>query len=574
MKEKKFSVYWRIRTLFFMALIPIAGISLIMIQVANTCVRRQGTEKMELQLAARVSSFDNELGRINSGLRFHVVNGEEAFLATNYHFLSSYQLGQKVSELNDRLNELSLISDCIEDISIYMPRIGRTVSLLHYYDDSISEKDMKRISAYHYEDNGNLYDNGKIRVHMVAPTSSGRTPLYVMEAVLSNRKILSFIKGGAEDETYALAGPDWIISGAGPDSLGEAVEKIRNQEEEYGSFIMDDFLFTYHRLVLCDGWMISYAKTDTLLEAARIFNFFTFIMLAVTVVVILIVVFLLSKDINRPFQQLLWLFGKVESGCLDVKTDYHFQDEFVMVFDQFDRMLLRIRMLLAQSVEREKELQKAEYRQLQAHIAPHFLYNSFNVLRHCVLMEDYETASEMTRLLGNYFQYMTYGGEQEAISLLEEYRHAQDYLEIQKIRFQNNITIRINDLPEMYHNFRVPPFVLQPLVENVFKHGIRDLPYTGQISVQVEKRKQELCLIVWDNGFGMDFQKLEELKKALREDKLIPGHSGLININRRLKILLGEMAELDVDSKKGIFFEAVIRIPVEVPIEEKEREND
>lgn len=452
----------------------------------------------------------------------------------------------------------------VSGILQFLPRIERSVSLLHYYNDSISEQDMKRISAYRYEDNGNIYENGKLRIHMVAPTSGNKTPLYVMEAELSNSKLLSFIRGGSNDEAYALAGPDWVISDPSEEDIQAAVEKIRQQTEEAGSFVLDHCLFAYRRLSLCDGWMISYTGTENLLESARIFNIFTVVTLLMTAVIILAVVFVLSRDIDRPFQQLLRLFGEVEAGSLEVKTDYQFQDEFVVVFDQFDRMIFRIKELLSQSVEQEKEIQRAEYRQLQAHIAPHFLYNSFNVLRHCVLLEDYETASEMTRLLGNYFRYMTYGGEQESISLLEEYQHAEDYLDIQKIRFQDNIVIEIDELPEKYHDLRVPPFILQPLVENVFKHGIKDLAYSGRISVRVMEGEKELDLLVRDNGAGMSIEALEQLKRAVNGEIFIPEHSGMVNIGKRLKILLGDEAGLFVDSEKNVFFEALIRIPLGV----------
>ena len=99
LKERKFSIYKKIRNLFFGALIPITAINIIMNQVANMRIQQQGAEKMEAQLASKVINFDNELGRINVGLRFHVLNGEEAFLATNYYSLSSYQLGQKRADL-------------------------------------------------------------------------------------------------------------------------------------------------------------------------------------------------------------------------------------------------------------------------------------------------------------------------------------------------------------------------------------------------------------------------------------------------------------------------------------------
>lgn len=562
LKERKFSIYKKIRNLFFGALIPITAINIIMNQVANMRIQQQGAEKMEAQLASKVINFDNELGRINAGLRFHVLNGEEAFLATNYYSLSSYQLGQKVAELNARLNELALISDCIEDVAVFMPHIERVVSFLNYYEDTITENDMERILQYRYKDNGNVYNNGKLLIHMVAPTSDEKEPLYIMEAALSNNKILSFIKGG-EDEGYALAGDDWVISEPAFDIPGPALEKIRRQTEESGSFVVEGALFCYHRLSLCDGWMISYTEISNLIAPVRIFHVFMFITLFVTIIVILLVICRLSQSVNRPFQQLLYLFREVETGTLDVKTNYHFKDEFAVVFEQFDSMISRIKELLSQSVKQGKELQLAEYKQLQAHIAPHFLYNSFNVLRHCILMEDYETASEMTGLLGNYFRYMTYSGEQESIPLLEEYRHAGDYLDIQKIRFQDNITVEMDELPEKYNYFRVPPFILQPLVENVFKHGIKDMAYAGCISVRVEETETKLCLIVRDNGYGISQQELEKLRRGIEGTEVLFEHSGLVNIGKRLKILLGEGAGLAVNSELNQFFEAVIYIPLE-----------
>lgn len=563
MKYKNFSIYHKICRLFFTALIPIVMINLVMIQVSNIRIKQQCMEKMELQLASKVTAFDDEMSRINSSLRVHMMDGSESFLASNYSKLSSWQLGQKVSELNDSINELALISGCIEDIVVYMPQIERAISLAHYYEDRITESDLQRVSKYRHEDNGNIYDNGKLRIHMVAPTTdSDQIPLYVLEAVLSDEKILSFIGSGFGGEYYALAGDDWVICGEEAEEMEKAVLQIRQQTDDAGSFVVDGSLFSYRRLSLYDGWMISCTEADTLMETTSIFTVFTVVTLFVTIAAIMVVIFMLSRSVNRPFQQLLGLFQQVESGSLDVKTDYQFQDEFKVVFDQFDRMISRIRELLTQSVEREKELQRAEYKQLQAHIAPHFLYNSFNVLRHCVLMEDYETASEMSRLLGNYFRYITYGDEEETIFLLDEYKHAEDYLEIQKIRFQDNILMEIEPLPETFSHLRVPPFILQPLVENVFKHGIKDMAYTGQISIYVEAKETELQVIVWDNGYGVNAHQLEVLQRAIDGGEAMPEHSGLVNIHKRLKIILGEDAGLSVESEPNTYFKTTIHIPL------------
>lgn len=125
-------------------------------------------------------------------------------------------------------------------------------------------------------------------------------------------------------------------------------------------------------------------------------------------------------------------------------------------------------------------------------------------------------------------------------------------------------------LPEAFHCFRVPPFILQPLVENVFKHGIKDMAYSGHISIKVEEKDKKLCLIVRDNGSGINMQDLEKLRNGINGSEILLEHSGLTNIAKRLKILLGNDAGLFVNSEKNLYFEAEIRIPFDKNIEDEE----
>ncbi len=561
MREPKFSLYKKLCVMFLIALIPVAAISLIMNQVGSQRVQQQSIEKMQMELFLKAQDFDNELQRINAGLNSHVLDGAEEYLGANFHAISSYELGQRVSELNKELGGLSIISDCIEDVAVYFPHIGRKLAVSRYYSDTISESDMQRISQYNYRDSGISYGDNSLWLHAVAPTSQGNVPTYILEVKMSKEKILSFLDD-TEDEHYLLMGSDWMIASVDSELVEPVLEDVRDLQNQSKSFIEAGTLFNYQRLALCDGWVVSCTKTFNLFQEANIFRFFIFAVLFITGTAMLVVTFWLSKSIHRPFRQLLSLFQEVKQGGLDVQTNYQFRDEFVVIFEQFDKMLDRIRKLIAQSVEQEKELKEAEYKQLQAHIAPHFLYNSFNVLRHCLLMEDYDSAEEMARLLGNYFRYITYSGEQSSISMLEEYQHMVDYLKIQQIRFQDKIEVEMDELPQEFYTLKVPPFVLQPLVENNFKHGVQNMTDGGKISVRISQKEKTLQMSVRDNGQGMASEDLEKLHRALQGKEVLAEHSGLVNINKRLKMLLGDEATLEVASEEGCFFEAVIRFPI------------
>ena len=144
----------------------------------------------------------------------------------------------------------------------------------------------------------------------------------------------------AGDAYYFLAGEDWTVCAASRIRfLKQLLRKSGFHRNLMEISCGGGKLFTYRRLALCDGWIVSCTETSNLFEAADIFRFFIFVILILTGIAMLLVTGMLSRSINRPFQQLLWLFGKVEEGSLDVQTDYAFRDEFVVIFEQFDRML-------------------------------------------------------------------------------------------------------------------------------------------------------------------------------------------------------------------------------------------
>ena len=86
----------------------------------------------------------------------------------------------------------------------------------------------------------------------------------------------------------------------------------------------------------------------------------------------------------------------------------------------------------------------------------------------------------------------------------------------------------------------------------------------------MQETETKLCLVVRDNGYGISQQELEKLRRGILGTEILFEHSGLVNIGKRLKILLGEEAGLFVNSELNQFFEAVIYIPLEAGRGEKE----
>lgn len=141
---------------------------------------------------------------------------------------------------------------------------------------------------------------------------------------------------------------------------------------------------------------------------------------------------------------------------------------------------------------------ETELQALQSKINPHFLYNALNAIV-SLIHEDPDKAEDMTLKLSKLFRYSINAQNENFCSLKEEIEILNTYLDIERVRFGNRIRFII-DVPAELHHLSVPRFLLQPLVENSLKHGLKEVRDQGEITVSVHKSKQQLNLAVYDNG--------------------------------------------------------------------------
>ena len=123
----------------------------------------------------------------------------------------------------------------------------------------------------------------------------------------------------------------------------------------------------------------------------------------------------------------------------------------------------------SKSVKLEKDNLQAKYDMLKNQINPHFLFNSLNSL--ISLVEDNDKAVDYIQNLSEFLRYIIKGGDKQVVLVREEIEILKKYLNILKLRFGENLDIRIN-IPEKYFHYSIPPLTLQMLVENCTKHNI------------------------------------------------------------------------------------------------------
>lgn len=173
---------------------------------------------------------------------------------------------------------------------------------------------------------------------------------------------------------------------------------------------------------------------------------------------------------------------------------------------------------------------QAELQALQSKINPHFLYNALNAIT-SLIHEDPDKAEEMTIKLSKLFRYSINSQQENYCSLKEEIDILNTYLAIEKVRFGNRINFNI-ETDETLGHIQFPRFLLQPLVENALKHGLKDTFEDGLLAVKIRKTGNQINISVIDNGIPFP-------------DELIAGY-GLQSTFDKLKLLYASEHEIEV----------------------------
>lgn len=249
------------------------------------------------------------------------------------------------------------------------------------------------------------------------------------------------------------------------------------------------------------------------------------------------------KFIHKPMLTLVKSFRRIEHGDLSIHIAHESKDEFRYLYGRFNQMVDNLRSLIDQVYKQKIMAQRAELKQLQSQINPHFLYNSFFILNTMAKTGDTERIEQFTTLLGEYFEFVTRNAS-DLVALEQEIHHARMYAEIQELRFSRRIQVRFNPLPDELRPLPVPRLIVQPIIENAFKHSLEKKTKGGLIVVRFEQAGGQVSIIVEDNGDRLTDEALEQIRKSLYEEQEQAETTGMVNIHRRIRITFGEDAGL------------------------------
>lgn len=239
-------------------------------------------------------------------------------------------------------------------------------------------------------------------------------------------------------------------------------------------------------------------------------------------------------------------------GILGIKVEYITEiDKNFIEFSQELGGLLSTQIEYYKLTKIAQEANTAELKALRAQIHPHFLFNALNTIA-SFCRSNPSKARDLIIELSNYFR-KTLTRNDNFVQLKEELELIESYITIEKARFGERLQYSFNVPPDCFH-FKVPIFILQPLIENSIKHGILPKIDGGNVYLNAAYENNGIKFIIEDDGVGMNKSKLKEIITTC------PG-IGLKNVNDRLKILYGEKYKLNIKSTEGIGTKITFFIP-------------
>ena len=267
--------------------------------------------------------------------------------------------------------------------------------------------------------------------------------------------------------------------------------------------------------------------------------------------------------VNTPLNRLIKRVSQVNIGGTQVvkKEDREVLNKknfgIMEAEHEIAGMVDYIEKLSAETLKQRELQQNLKYEMLRAQLNPHFLFNTLNVIKWSAMISGAGNIADMITSLGVLLE-NTMNRKEEEVSLREELKVVRSWVEIKNWALKNRIQL-FEEIPEDLMEFKVIKFCLQPLVENAVLHGIEHTEH-GEIHIRAERfytkqgmQTKNVCIIIQDNGSGIEQQRLNEVMEELdsgKKRKHVTG-IGLSSIHELMQIRYGADYGINIESCPG-----------------------
>ncbi len=408
--------------------------------------------------------------------------------------------------------------------------------------------------------NGKKMDMSSIKKHgfqlmrIISDPYTGQ-PLGELYTVFSSQELL-----GNQADLLKKSGINaFIYDSAGNQIFSEKAQFTKEEERQLDKRMHtdSDIQQVFHNRYDITEIESSGRSTILLLTSRRVLFQQLFMNYAAILGIGLLLIVILLVGLNRLFkrysqqvQLILEATRAIGDGNLKERIDTNqVQEELNDIASAINFMVDSLDQYIHDIYTLEIKQRDAHMRALQSQINPHFLYNTLEYIRMYALSRQQEELADVvyafSTLLRNNIN------QEKTTTLAEEISFCEKYVYLYQMRYPDQFAYKF-EIEETIADVEIPKFIIQPLVENYFVHGIDYQRQDNAIKVHAYREGEKIIVAVVDNGKGITANRLEEIRERLNQTEIDTEQSiGLRNVHERLQRFFGESYGLTIEGKEG-----------------------
>ena len=343
---------------------------------------------------------------------------------------------------------------------------------------------------------------------------------------------------------------------------GQIIDQLTGNDKEWTDFTGENQV--RYRLFSSSGfrradWKLVIIIDETLAYTSLLQLIKTNLMVSALLIAFMIAVLaIIAWHFIKPIRVLSKNMLTVEKPRAEMFLSEKREDEIGDLSRSIGTMLDHIDQMAETQAEIQRKRFEAEKKALQNQIAPHFLYNSLNMLSSLSMSGKQDQIPMAVSALVHMLLLST---EKTAPydTLGDEVKCASEYMDIMRLRYERKYELSINVADEL-KDLLVIKLLLLPIIENSVYHGLVQTGRDGLVIIEAHIENEMLLISVMDNGCGMDEHRAELLLSGKQDSQI--KSTGLINTDARIKLYFGDDYGLSVRSKSGIGTKIIISMPI------------
>lgn len=272
--------------------------------------------------------------------------------------------------------------------------------------------------------------------------------------------------------------------------------------------------------------------------------------------------YIITSTSYKPLREIISFLDKTAA---EDKIQLENQNELLYIMNNIEQHIEDKKKMRQMLEERMQMLQKSQYVMLQAQINPHFLYNTLeaiNWMAYDLSGSENDVSKALVNLSGFFRNTLSTSGY--LVPIKTEILYTKDYINILELRYGDLFEV-VWDVAEDILPLTTIKICLQPIIENAVYHGLKPKGENGILTILGRRSGDSVVFKVSDNGIGMSEADIRELNSRMRDEVYMENrHIGLVNVNRRIKIIFGEDYGIAISSRLGEGTTVTVTMPAAI----------